>query len=161
MKKLSIFLIVLLGFVSQGCVSSQPISEKSSFILWKSSQFKYADMGFISERSDGIKVEIYGSGVALMRLNITKDRICMSSLECMGKREFNRKILSYNYPDDILTNIFESKEIFDGRGIVKKRDGFEQKIFSKGEYDILYKVTKSEMIFEDRYNSILIKVKNL
>jgi len=162
MKKISILIVAtLLLLLSQGCSSPQLVSKKSSFILWKTAQFKYADMGFISENSNKIDIEIYGSGVAVMRLNITPDRICMSQLKCMSKREFNKNILSHNYPDDILTNIFKSKEIFGGLGVVKNADGFEQKIVSKGEYDILYSVNKNETLFRDRYNSILIKVRNL
>jgi len=161
MKKISILMVLGILLLSQGCLSSQPKSEKSSFILWKTSQFKYADMGFISESKNGIDVEIYGSGVAIMHLKIASDRICMSQLKCMSKREFNRDILSSNYPNDLLSNIFKSKEIFAGQGLEKRGDGFEQKIFSRGHYDILYSVTRKEMIFRDRYNSILIKVKNL
>ena len=161
MKKISILMVATAMFLSQGCLSPKPLSERSSFIVWKSSQFKYADMGFVSEGQNSVKVEIYGSGVAIMRLNITRDQVCMSKLECMGKKEFNKKILSHNYPDDILTNIFKSKEIFGGKGMVKSEGGFRQTIFSKGEYDIEYSVTKNQTIFRDRYNSILIKVKNL
>ncbi len=159
MKKISI--VVILMLLSQGCQSPQPTSEKSSFIVWKSAKLKYADMGFISANDNGVIVEIYGSGVAVMHLDISSDRICMSRLECMDKRKFNKNVLSSYYPDDILSNIFRSKEIFDGLNLKRRADGFEQRISTQGQYDILYVVTKNGTIFEDKQNSILIKVKNL
>ncbi|MEA3490444.1 MAG: hypothetical protein U9R27_00935 [Campylobacterota bacterium] len=144
-----------------GCAETQISKEDSALIVWKTPTFRYADLGFISDSGRELNVEIYGSGSALMRLKIDQDMICMSRLKCMSKEQFNREVLSHYYPKDIVKNIFRGRVIFGGRGYTKNTKGFSQNIISKGKYEIEYKVVDKEIIFRDRFNTILIKVKNM
>ena len=116
-------------------------------------------MGFIYENKEEVKAEIYGSGQALMVLEISKNNVCMSLLECMGKKSFNQEVLSALYPDEILDDIFRGKVIFNGAGLAKNSNGFTQEIIKENKYNIHYSVLNNEVIFRDTINTILIKIK--
>ena len=152
-------LLLIMGFLLSACASKEYVKQNSAFIMFKTPTFKYADMGFIYENEEEIKVEIYGSGQALMSLEISETSVCMSLLECMGKSTFNKEVLSGMYPEDILENIFRGKPLFNGIGLEKKGTGFTQKILKKDKYNIDYSVLKNEVIFRDTINTIDIKVK--
>ncbi len=151
--------IFIMGFFLSACTSKEYVQQNAAYIMFKTPTFKYADMGFIYENEEEIKIEIYSSGQALMSLEIFESSVCMSLLECMGKRAFNQEVLSATYPDDILENIFRGSALFDGTGLEKKGDGFTQKIVKKDKYDIEYSVLNQQIIFRDTINSILIQVK--
>ncbi len=151
--------IFIMSFLLSACTSKEYVKQNSAFIMFKTPTFKYADMGFIYENEKEIKVEIYGSGQALMSLEISETSVCMSLLECMSKSAFNKEVLSGMYPEDILENIFRGKPLFNGVGFEKKGNGFTQKIVKKDKYNIEYSVLKNEIIFRDTINTILIKVK--
>ena len=160
--KIKGMILVFAGlFFLNACSEKQYIEQNSALIVFKTPVFKYADMGFIYENRDEVKVEIYGSGQALMRLIISKEKVCMSLFECMNKGEFNRKILSAAYPHDILDRIFRGNPLFDGKRVNKNRNGFTQKIISSDKYSIDYSVLNKQIIFRDTINDILIKVKRI
>jgi len=150
---------VLLLFVGTACTSKQYVEQNAALIVFKTPTFKYADMGFIYENSDRVKAEIYGNGQALMNLEISKSSVCMSLFECMGSKRFNKEVLSADYPETILDNIFRGKIIFNGVGLVKNRNGFTQKLIKEDKYNIHYTVLNNEIIFRDTINTILIKIK--
>lgn len=156
-KQSALFLII--SFFLSACVPKQYTKQNSALIIFKTPTFKYADMGFIYENEEDIKVEIYGTGQALMTLNITESSVCMSLLECMSKSAFNKEVLSGLYPEDILENIFRGKPLFSGIGLEKKGTGFTQKILKKDKYNIEYSVLNNEVIFRDTINTIDIKIK--
>jgi len=160
MKK-GYILIAILGVLFYGCGSIAPIKEHSLFIVWRSPAIKYADMGFLSDDGDRLRLEIYSSGTALMRIDIDRDSICMSRFECMEKRAFNQKVLSPYYPPDTLESILRAEEIFGGEGVVLQRDGFVQKISEQDRYSIEYRVNEKETIFIDTLNNIVIKIRNI
>ena len=151
-----VFLVSIL-FLS-GCVETQPQRTQSALIVWKSPSFRYADMGFISDSGKQLKVEIYGSGSALMRLKISGDSICMSRFNCMSKERFNQELLSAYYPSDTLENIFRGKPLFGGAGLTQKRNGFTQNIQKPNAYSIVYTVLNNQTVFRDTINEIVIKV---
>jgi hypothetical protein len=151
--------IFIMGFLLSACVSKEYVKQHSAYIMFKTPTFKYADMGFIYENEEEIKIEIYETGQALMSLEISETSVCMSVLECMGKSAFNKEVLSGPYPEDILENIFRGKALFNGTGLEKKGTGFTQKIVKKGKYNIDYSVLNNEVIFHDTINAIDIKVK--
>ncbi len=153
------FSIFIMGFLLSACASKEYVQQNSAYIMFKTPTFKYADMGFIYENEEEIKIEIYGTGQALMSLEISETSVCMSLLECMGKRDFNQKVLSAMYPEDLLENIFRGRALFHGMGLEKKGDGFTQKIVKKDKYNIDYSVLNQQIIFRDTINSILIQVK--
>jgi len=152
-------LLLIISFLLSSCASKEYIKQNAAFIMFKTPTFKYADMGFIYENEKEVKVEIYGSGQALMSLEISETSVCMSLLECMGKSAFNKEVLSGMYPEDILENIFRGKALFNGLGLERKGDGFTQKIIKKDKYNIEYNVLNNQIIFHDTINSILIRVK--
>ena len=156
--RLLISLIITLFFL-QACVSKPYVKQNSALIVFKTPTFKYADMGFVYENSDEVKVEIYGSGQALMSLTISETSVCMSLLECMSKESFNKKVLSSMYPREILDDIFRGNPIFAGKNLKRSRNGFTQKIVKEDKYNIHYSVLNNEIIFRDTINTILIKVK--
>ena len=151
-------LLITLFFL-QACVNKPYVKQNSALIVFKTPTFKYADMGFVYENSDEVKVEIYGSGQALMTLVISEISVCMSLLECMDKENFNEEVLSNMYPREILDDIFRGKPIFEGKNLKRSRNGFTQTIINKNKYDIHYSVLNNEIIFRDTINTILIKVK--
>jgi hypothetical protein len=152
-------LLLIISFLLSSCASKEYIKQNAAYIMFKTPTFKYADMGFIYENEKEVKIEIYGSGQALMSLEISETSVCMSLLECMGKSTFNKEVLSSRYPEDILENIFRGKALFNGLGLERKGDGFTQKIIKKDKYNIEYNVLNNQIIFHDTINSILIKVK--
>jgi len=156
LKKI-VFLMFI--FIVSACTSNTYVKQNSALIVFKTPTFKYADMGFIYENSDEVKAEIYGSGQVLMNLEISKNNVCMSLFECMGKKSFNQQVLSSLYPDSILDNIFRGKVIFNGLELEKNSNGFTQKIRKSNKYNIHYSVLKNEIIFRDTINTILIKIK--
>jgi len=151
--------LLIISFLLSACTPKEYVTQNSAFIMFKTPTFKYADMGFIYENEEEIKVEIYGSGQALTSLDISETSVCMSLLECMGKSAFNQEVLSGMYPEDILENIFRGKPLFNGLGLEKKGTGFTQKIVKKDKYNIDYSVLKNEIIFHDTINTIDIKIK--
>jgi len=161
LKIRSIIFVFIGFFFLNACAEKQYIEQNSALIVFKTPTFKYADMGFVYENSDEVKVEIYGSGQALMTLMISEDKICMSLLECMGKEAFNASVLSMNYPKDILEEIFRAKPIFGGKKLEKNRNGFTQKIVNSNKYSIEYSVLNNQTLFRDTINHILIKIKRM
>ena len=150
------FLVLLLLFT--GCKERPYTTQSSAYIVFKTPMFKYADMGFIYENSEHLKVEIYSSGQAMTTLTIAEDSVCMRQMQCMTKATFNQKVLSRDYPKETLVEILEGKPIFSGLHKVKKRNGFTQKLVKANKYHIEYTVLNKRIIFHDTINEILIKV---
>jgi len=147
------------SFLLVACAPKEYVTQNAAFIMFKTPTFKYADMGFIYENANEIKVEVYGSGRAIMSLEVSESSVCMSLLKCMSKSTFNKEVLSGMYPEDILQNIFRGKPLMNGIGLEKKGDGFTQKIIKKDKYHIDYTVLNKQIVFHDTINAILIKVK--
>jgi len=154
-------LVILFVWGVTGCATKEYVKQESVFIVFKTPTFKHADLGFIYENTDEMKVEIYSNGQAVMALKIGKEKICISFLECLDKKSFNKKLLSADYPVDILSHIFRGQEIFSGLHYVKTRNGFTQSIVKANKYKINYSVLNKQIIFRDTINDILIKVKRL
>jgi hypothetical protein len=154
---LMFFTFILLN----SCAQKEYSKQESIFILFKTPSLKYADLGFIYTDNSEVKIEIYGSGKALMSLEISSQNICMSLFECMSKKRFNKEVLSQTYPETILENIFRAKPIFNAKAMVKKSNGFTQKIIEADKYNIRYSVLNKEVIFHDTINNILIKMKRI
>ena len=149
----------ILGLFFSACGTQPYLKENTAFIFFKTPSFKYADMGFIYENSSEVKVETYSSGQALMSLEVSSNSVCMSQFKCMSKKMFNRELLSSHYSDNILENIFRGKAIFNGENIVKKSNGFTQRIIKINKYHIEYSVLNRETVFSDTINNIVIKIR--
>jgi len=155
------FLFLLMMVLLSACATKEYMKEESIFIVFKTPTFKHADLGFMYEGKDETKVEIYSNGQAVMSLEIGVENICMSLLECMDKKSFNKNVLNAHYPVDILSHIFRGKAIFSGEKRVKTRNGFTQNLSKTDKYDINYSVSTKQIVFRDKINDILIKIKRL
>ena len=157
-KSLCLFFVLIL---LNSCTTKEYEKQESVFIIFKTPTFKYADLGFMYQNNDEMKIEIYGSGKALMTLKISSEDVCMSFLACMSKKHFNKKVLNQTYPEDIIENIFRGKPIFNAKGLMKKRNGFTQNIVEPHKFNIRYSVLNKEIMFHDTINNISIKVKRM
>jgi len=154
---LSTILLILNGCTGKNLVKEE--NQESAFIVLKTATIKYAGMGFIYKSDSFVKVEIYSMGQPIMSLDINGMNVCMSTFKCMEKKDFNAKMLSSNYPDTLLENIFRGNPIFDGENLEKNSTGFIQQILKDDEYDINYSVNSKKSRFYDKKNKILIKIK--
>lgn len=153
--------VVLLGLLLSACAAKEYKKQESVFIVFKTPTFRHADLGFIYQNDKELKVEIYSSGQPIMSLEISEDLVCMGTIKCMSKNAFNERIMSKNYPASILDNIFKGQKIFASQNLITTGKGFSQNIMKAGKYDIEYSVLSKQIVFRDRINSILIKVKRL
>jgi hypothetical protein len=158
MKK---YLMMLLALWMGGCGEPTFQTQESAYIIWKSPTLRYADQGFIYHGDAVTRVEIYGSGEALMRLDIGKESVCSSFLSCLPLKRFNAEVLSSAYPEHLLAHVFNAEKIFGGMGMVRKRNGFTQKITEPKKYNIDYRVLNNETVFHDTINGITIKIKRI
>jgi hypothetical protein len=157
-KNFKTFLWLLPFVLLLGCTKPNYHNQKSALIVIKSDRLKYADMGFVYHANNQSKVQIYSSGQAILTLTIHPDSICMDSLKCLPNKSFNKEFLSANYPDGFLANIFNQKPIFANQNLIKTAKGFKQRIHNS-KVDIEYSVENSRLLFRDRSNNVLIKIK--
>jgi hypothetical protein len=162
MKKLkkSILLFFVI-FVASGCATKEYQKQESIYMIFKTPTFRYADLGFVYKNTEQMKVEMYSNGQAIMALDVKKEDICFSLFECMDKKRFNEKVLSSHYPEDILEHVVRGEAIFGSQNKVKSSNGFTQKLVQDGKYDINYSVLNKQILFRDKINDILIKIKRL
>ena len=151
--------VLAMLFIINGCTQLSPEKQESAFIVIKTPRMKYADMGFISNSKSNVKIEIYAAGQPLVAWEINALNICMSTLKCMEKQDFNKEFLNTSYPDTLLENIFRGEPIFKKKGYEKVENGFKQTLKAEKNYNISYKVIDGERIFRDKLNKILIKVR--
>ena len=148
-----------------GCVATQATlqdsTEKSVFVVMKTPVMRYADQGFIHKKRGETQLEIYASGLAVMKLRIKGKEICNDTglFSCMSKREFNKRYLSASYPDDTFEKILKGEVIMGGKGLERSKEGFVQKISQSGSYEINYVVLNHSIVFRDTLTPILIKVR--
>lgn len=155
------FFMLIIAILLHACAGVEYASQKSVFIVFKTPKFKVADLGFVYENTEEIKIEMYSSGQAIMALSLGQENICMSTFECMDKKSFNQNMLSAAYPEDILSHIFRAEPIFKAENIRKTSNGFTQHLTKTAQYDINYSVLNKQVIFRDTINDILIKIKRL
>jgi len=157
-KKIKFIISGIVGLALSGCVGAMPNynSSNSNMIIFKTPTIRYADQGFISQASSETKLEIYGNGQAVMRLRVTPTQTCLSSLKCMSNSEFNKKVLNANYPEDTLRNILNAQPIFGGKNLVKRANGFSQKIGT-----INYTVSDGNINFRDSSAGVKIKISKI
>jgi len=159
-KKLNLLLVGVSSLLISGCVGAMPEykTSKGTMIVFKTPAMRYADQGFVSTASSETKVEIYGSGQAVMRLRITPTQVCVSSMACMGKKEFNQKVLGNgNYPEQLIEHIFKGEPIFASESMNQSDNGFTQYINKPG-MNINYLKNAKKIEFNDTITGVKIKV---
>lgn len=152
-----LLLVSLLFFV--GCAAKVPQSVQSALIVFKTPKINYGDMGFVKNYGESVQLQIFSAGTALFELSVGK-LICVDG-RCLGKSVFNKEFLSPFYPDETIGQILLARPIFEAENLVRNEEGFEQKIFSPGRFDILYTVKKGEVSFRDRLSHIVIIIRRV
>jgi len=148
-------LIAVLG----GCFAEKEVvPQEALFVVWKTPVMRYADQGFLYHGKERLRLEIYASGQAVMRLSVTPSQVCSGAL-CMSRKEFNLRYLSPHYPETLLENILRGQPLFGGKGVVKRESGFTQKIEKAACYAIEYSVLNGSTVFRDTINNITIKIR--
>ena len=148
-----------------GCAVIQPVvkegATKSAFVVMKTPVLRYADQGFVREEAGATKLEIYASGVAVMKLSIEKNKVCNGTglFSCMSKKEFNARYLSASYPEDTFENILKGEPIFEGKNLQRDKESFSQKIVQGSGSTITYTVSSHAIVFHDTLPAIVIKVR--
>ena len=125
-KKITSFIFIILFFSS--CAQKQVIHSTSATILIKTPTMKFYDKGFISKFDNYTQVQIYSAGKTILDMKIYKDRVCTSTFECEGIKEFNKKYLSSSYEDDFLETVFNNNK--------------KETVFRDKEHNILIKIKK-------------------
>jgi hypothetical protein len=153
--------ILLINFLFVACVGKKTKNQESVFFTMKTDKVKFSDMGFLYLGELSLKIEIYATGQPLLDLEINSENICLSFLECMGKKDFHEEVLSVYYPETLLEDVLRASPIFNGLNLENKEEGFTQKIYEQGQYDISYSVVRGNRVFRDKINKILIKVREV
>ena len=153
------FFVVLLVLLS-ACSVKQYTSSTTKLLTLKTPQIRFSDIAYIRHNQDNaIELELYVAGTMVNRFTINH-LICVENKGCMSKSSFNSSYLVSSYPSSLLQNVLLGKEIYDGLHVRKTDDGFIQKIQTKNVF-IIYKVTSKTIYFKDKYNHILIKIKDI
>ncbi len=133
---------------------------KSYKITMKTKKFAFSDTGFLVKADDMIRLNILAMGNPVLDLKVKKsDDVCVGSL-CNTKLGFNQSFLSGEYPESLIENVLNKKPIFDGKNLIKTKNGFVQKVESKN-YKIKYQISRGSIYFKDSKNKILMKLKEL
>ncbi len=151
------FLLIFI-FLLSACSIKNYEHTAAKIVIIKSPKLKFSDLGYIRHTNDAIELELFFAGHVYKKITINH-LICVDN-GCMSKSSFNEEYLSQYYPSSLLQNIILGKAIYEGKNILEQNDGFMQEIKNL-HVDIKYKVNAKEIYFKDRYNHILIKIKEV
>lgn len=149
MKK--IILVFVTIFFSACSIKQIPTESNSVFFTMNSPLLKLSDAGFIHHYNNYTTLQIYNSGVSLLKLDI-KDKICINSA-CSDKKSFNEKYLLDAHYDELISDIINQRPIYEKQNLVKTDCGFKQ-VISKNS--IKYELCNNKSIFKDAKNNITI-----
>jgi hypothetical protein len=152
------YLLIIFIFLLTACSIKNYENTQTKIIIIKSPKIKFADIGYIRNSDNSIELELFIAGNPVEKITINS-LICTSE-GCMSKSGFNEDYLHHSYPDNIMQNILLGNEIFNANNKIKIDNGFEQKIKSR-HVDIIYKVTPHAILFKDRKNKIIFKIKDI
>ncbi len=152
------YILILFILFFTGCSLKNYENTQAKIIIIKSPKIKFADIGYLRNTEEEIELELFIAGNVVEK--ITVNHLICTSDGCMSKSGFNEDYLHSSYPDNLLQNILLAKEIYNGKNKVKTDNGFEQKIKSR-HVDILYKVNPHAILFKDRKNKIIFKIKDI
>ena len=106
-----LFIVIVSSLLFVSCSTKIPIRTSSATILFKTPSMKFYDLGFIRKYDNYIELNILNAGNSILRLNIYKNKICKSTLQCISSKEFNQKYLSTEYNEQFLYNLFNQNKI--------------------------------------------------
>ncbi len=152
------YILILFILFFTGCSLKNYENTQTKIVIIKSPKIKFADIGYLRNTEREIELELFIAGNVIEK--ITVNHLICTSDGCMSKSGFNEDYLHSSYPDNLLQNILLAKEIYNGKNKVKTDNGFEQKIKSR-HVDIIYKVNPHAILFKDRKNKIIFKIKDI
>jgi len=153
------FLVGLAFLFFAGCTQPKPLS-KSAVVTFLAKGIRVYDTAFVATRGNEASIQVYSAGNLVLDIT-SASMVCINSL-CLSDDEFCSKYLSEYYPQRIINTIVSKKRLdIEGISTTKTPDGFEQSIYDKEKYDIKYRVKKDEVLFRDRMNGIIIKIKDM
>ncbi|TKX32622.1 hypothetical protein [Campylobacter aviculae] len=152
MKKILILFFVLF-FISACSLKNQNNFNQSIAITINSPLIRMSDFGFLKKENQTLILEVYKMGQAFLNLKI-KDKICLNAI-CYNKQVFNKKFFKNEYYDDILSDILNSKPLWQGRNLKQIACGFKQNLKTKN-YEIFYEVCHNKVSFLDKVSRIKI-----
>ena len=151
MKKIYIFIAILLF---TGCAKISPQSSKAVAFTVISPSLKINDVGFIHRFKEKTELQIYNSGVSILKMDISYDKICLNSA-CDDEISFNRKFFKNEHYIGFFSDILNHKPIYNEKNLVKTDCGFIQNI---SENFIEYKLCNEFIEFADTKNKITAKI---
>ncbi|ASM38759.1 MAG: hypothetical protein SPI03_04565 [Campylobacter sputorum] len=149
MKK--ILSIIISIFFTACSIKNTPQASSSVFFNINSPNLKISDAGFVHHYNNYTTLQIYNSGVSILKLDI-KDKICINSA-CSNKIDFNKKYLLEAHYDNFLNDIINQKPIYEKENLIKTDCGFKQNI---SKNSIKYELCNNKSIFKDTKNGITI-----
>ena len=153
-----VFLSLLVLFVA-GCSYRPDVTLSQSVALTiKTPDIRISDVGFFRANDNYINVQVFTAGTLALDLQI-HENICLNG-PCFDKLSFNRRFLKDEHYPMIMEEILRGKPIYEKRGLKMTEDGFEQRLHVKAR-EILYSVNSIEIIYRDKANHVLIKIKKL
>ncbi|MBL4730945.1 MAG: hypothetical protein JKY28_06250 [Sulfurimonas sp.] len=151
------YLVLIFVVFFSGCSIKNYETTKTKIIIIKSPKIKFADIGYIRNTNEAIELELFIAGSPVEKITINH-LVCIGA-GCMSKDSFNEEYLSPFYPSELLQNILLGQAIYKGIHLVKDKFGFEQTIRTQN-VDIKYTVDSKTILFKDRKNKILFKIKD-
>jgi len=139
-----------------GCANTPPTASKTVQVTILSPMMKINDVGFLHVYKKGLNLQIYSSGLNTANIKIS-GQICVNR-GCFAPSEVNKKFFLAEHYDEILSDILQGREIFNGAGLSKTACGFEQNISANL---IKYEVCGGDAKFSDAKNRVKVILKEL
>ena len=139
---LSFFLPCLVLFVMLGCEKApSPLQDSTTkAIFFSTKDFRFYDLGFVKSFANHTSLEIFNAGVALLKMDCYKDKICLNA-SCYAKDSITRRFFGSDAFRDLdFIALLNGKEIFNGENKSDFEKGFSQTI-TRDSLTLSYKVT--------------------
>ncbi len=142
-----------------GCAAKHFTTKTPAFIVFKTPQIKLADQGFVMRAQNGAGAQIYSGGQPVFELT-TGRRICLDG-RCMDEGRFYERVMGARYPKGTLQAILQGRPVPGEGKVTKTADGWIQKLYKRGRYDIIYTFNGKEARFKERLHRVLIKIREM
>lgn len=139
-----------------GCFSHQPQRSNSVLFSFITPDLRISDAGFIHHYANQTQIQIYNSATVILNLKLAQN-ICINSV-CLDRQSFNAKYLKSTHYNEIIDDIINKRQIYDGINLKKTNCGFEQNITDKM---LKYEVCNNTMKFIDSKNRVKIIIREL
>lgn len=147
---LSVIWVALFTF---GCAKAPSVLQDSTTktIFFSTKDFKFYDIGFVKSYTNHTRLEIFNAGVALLKMDCYKDKICLNA-QCYAKDSITRNFFGSNAFKELdFIALLKGQEIFSGENKHIIQNGFSQNIMREG----------LELNYTSTQDSIALKVKDL